>query len=84
MTHTAPAPALTAAEALAYLAPRARYTAARIEAAARAIDSRMIRLDDEGRNGWTALFPGGCWQPCQTLADVAAALLRDQAAGRVV
>jgi hypothetical protein len=80
MTVTTPAPALTAAEGLAYLAPRPRYTAARIEAAARAIGSRMIRLDDEGRNGWTVLFPGGCWQPCQTLADVAAALLRDHAA----
>jgi hypothetical protein len=80
MTVTTPAPAMTEAEGLAYLAPRPRYTAARIEAAARVIGSRMIRLYSEGRNGWTILFPGGRWRPCQTLADVAAALLRDHAA----
>ena len=80
MTATTSAPVMTEAEGLAYLAPRPRYTSARIKAAARAIGSRMLRLDDAGSYGWNLWLPGGCYSPCQTLADVAAALLRDHAA----
>ena len=69
---------LTAAEGLAYLAPRPRYTAARISAAAKAIGHPMVRLEFNGCYGWNVYVVGrGDFLPFRTLADVAAWLIAD-------
>lgn len=68
---------LTAADALTYLAPRPRYTAARISAAAKAIGSPMIRLDFNGCYGWNVHVGKGDFLPFRTLAEVAAWLIAD-------
>ena len=70
---------LSAAEALAYLAPRPRYTAARITAATKALGLPSFRLDDAGHYGWTVWNGKGYPEAFATLADVAADLTADLA-----
>ena len=70
----------SSAEALAYLAPRPRYTSAGIRAAALALGLPSFRLDDRGCYGWHVWNGKGYPMPYATLADVAASLAAAPAA----
>jgi len=70
----------TPAAALAYLAPRPRYTSAGIRAAALALGLPSFRLDDRGCYGWHVWNVKGYPMPYATLADVAASLVAAPAA----
>ena len=65
---------LSATEALAYLAPRPRYTAAHIRAAAKALGLPSFRLDDNGHYGWNVWNGKGYPDAYATLADIATRL----------
>ena len=67
---------LSAADALAYLAPRPRHTSAGIRAAALALGIKSFQLIDAGRYGWDVMTDKGYFDAFATLAGVAANLHR--------
>lgn len=58
-------------EALSYLAPRSRYAAIKLTAAAKALGMESFRLDDDGHYGWTVWADKGGPIAFPGLAEVA-------------